>query len=553
DPHDGDSDGDFIGDGLEGFYGTNPLSNDTDGDNVPDFVEITLRLNPLSNDTDGDNVTDSVELISGTDPLNNDTDNDGIPDGLDPDTPTAPKGEILLVCDNLDDPGLEAFAETLARYHNATIANLTDFLANYTNEPWIILVGNPLSAPDTVGHLIYTLLEDSPDVLATMTEEGGNHIAVRYGIWNETQTVVMLAQATSSDVYPVLQALKEKNVTMSDNAVLLEFPLLSDTGHIVNIFLDLDDIDIVKVTDSEVMISLSEPAQPSIIMSLFNQTTVPYALSTQTGLADYSEAMGKYLEIEMSVEGLEDDPVESATIRIYYRASDLDLTGNGLINDTEDLNETTLVLYHYDEVKGLWIELHEGLDWVLGTGVNTTDLYLFGEVYAGYVWAQVTHLSLYGVAGMTYNSPPDVSEAIPSIEFLWPPNGKFVPISIEGVTDPDGDDVTITILSITSDEFVGWYPDAYGVGSDIAWLRAERLGCGNGRVYEVTFLASDGRGGETIGSVFIYVPHHKKKCSFVMPVDDGQIYDATKGWRPHWWHKKWWHWYGFRPCKQKSH
>ena len=67
--------------------------------------------------------------------------------------------------------------------------------------------------------------------------------------------------------------------------------------------------------------------------------------------------------------------------------------------------------------------------------------------------------------------------------------------------------------------------DAYGVGTDTASLIAERLGSGNGRVYQITFLASDGKGGETIGTVNVYVPHNKKHCSCI---DDGQNYDATK-------------------------
>ncbi|TFH06846.1 MAG: hypothetical protein E4H14_09855, partial [Candidatus Thorarchaeota archaeon] len=554
DPLKGDSDDDFIDDGIEHILGTNPLSNDTDGDNITDFVEISLSLNPLSNDTDGDNVPDMVELISGTDPRSNDTDRDGIPDDLDPDSTSTTKGEIILVCDSLDDSGLSAFAATLVQYHNALIVGLEDFLANYTNEPWVILIGNPAAVPGTTGNLIYTLMEDTPDVLQTMVEPGGNHIAVRYGVWNETQTIVMLSEVGRQDVYPVLQALKEKNVTMSEDAVLVEFPLLTNTAHIVNIFLALDDIDIVQTTDSVVMVSLSEPAQPTMLIGLYNETTTPFQLSDEGGLEDYTYPMGKYLEIDLSFEGSEDDIVESAMIRIYYKESELDRTGDGLANDIDDLNETTLVLYFYDEIEGIWIELHEGLDWVIGTGVNTTNVYLYGEFFAGYVWAQVTHLSLYGVAGSTFNRPPDVSEAYPSIEFLWPPNGKFVEISIEGVTDPDGDDVTITILNITSDEFVGWCPDAYGIGEDTAWLRAERLGCGNGRVYEITFLASDGRGGETIGFIFVYVPHNRKKCEFVMPIDDGQNYDATEGWKPHWLIRKWrhQHWYGFHLCKHKG-
>ncbi|MFC1787096.1 hypothetical protein ACFLY8_03585, partial [Halobacteriota archaeon] len=50
------------------------------------------------------------------------------------------------------------------------------------------------------------------------------------------------------------------------------------------------------------------------------------------------------------------------------------------------------------------------------------------------------------------NQPPDISDAHPSIDCIWPPNHKFVDITIEGVTDPDGDSVTIIIIGITSDE-----------------------------------------------------------------------------------------------------
>jgi len=95
------------------------------------------------------------------------------------------------------------------------------------------------------------------------------------------------------------------------------------------------------------------------------------------------------------------------------------------------------------------------------------------------------------------NQPPDVSDANPSIKCIWPPNHKFVDITIEGVTDPDGDAVTITIT-----------------------------GTGNGRVYEISFVASDGNGGETAGSVIVEVPHDKKDCG--ESIDDGQNYDATE-------------------------
>jgi hypothetical protein len=133
------------------------------------------------------------------------------------------------------------------------------------------------------------------------------------------------------------------------------------------------------------------------------------------------------------------------------------------------------------------------------------------------------------------NQAPDVSQAYASIECIWPPNHKMVDISIMGVTDPDGDPVTITITGITSDEATAaeegaggknHSPDADGVGTNDATVRAERSGDGDGRVYEISFSASDGVGGVAEGSVKVGVPHDKSKkdCS---AIDSGQNYDAT--------------------------
>jgi hypothetical protein len=131
-----------------------------------------------------------------------------------------------------------------------------------------------------------------------------------------------------------------------------------------------------------------------------------------------------------------------------------------------------------------------------------------------------------------FNQPPDCSEAYASIDILWPPNHKFVDITIEGVTDPDGDIVTITIIGITQDEPVdavgtgdgNTFPDGTGIGTDIACVRAEREGTGNGRVYEISFTATDGWGGECSGSVTVCVPHDLRPGHECI---DGQDYDST--------------------------
>jgi len=132
------------------------------------------------------------------------------------------------------------------------------------------------------------------------------------------------------------------------------------------------------------------------------------------------------------------------------------------------------------------------------------------------------------------NQPPDCSEAYAEPGCLWPPNHKFVDISIMGVTDPDGDPVTITITAITSDEATAsdkgsggakHAPDASGVGTDTASVRAERSGKGDGRVYEISFTASDGIA-ECSGSVTVNVPHDQS-AEGCPAVDSGQNNDAT--------------------------
>lgn len=131
------------------------------------------------------------------------------------------------------------------------------------------------------------------------------------------------------------------------------------------------------------------------------------------------------------------------------------------------------------------------------------------------------------------NNPPDVSGATPSKARLFPPNGKFEEIDIEGVVDPDGDDVTITIDSITQDEPVdaagdgSTCPDAGGVGTATPMLRAERAGDGDGRVYEINFTANDGRGGTASGTVHVCVPHDMGNGNGDSCVDSIVRYDST--------------------------
>lgn len=131
------------------------------------------------------------------------------------------------------------------------------------------------------------------------------------------------------------------------------------------------------------------------------------------------------------------------------------------------------------------------------------------------------------------NKPPDCTNAAASFPRLWPPNHRFKDVQVLGVTDPDGDPVTIIINSIFQDEPVdgegdgNTAPDASGVGSSTAQVRAERSGQGDGRFYHIGFTASDPGGLSCTGEVLVAVPKSKGKKWWDNPMDGGALYDST--------------------------
>ena len=130
------------------------------------------------------------------------------------------------------------------------------------------------------------------------------------------------------------------------------------------------------------------------------------------------------------------------------------------------------------------------------------------------------------------NQPPDCTTAASDPDLLWPPNHKFRPVSILGVTDPDGDPVTLAVTSIMQDEPLNGLgdgntcSDGAGVGEVVARVRAERSGQGDGRVYHISFTADDGNGGVCAGEVSVCVPHDRSARRRVCG-DQGPLYDST--------------------------
>jgi hypothetical protein len=112
---------------------------------------------------------------------------------------------------------------------------------------------------------------------------------------------------------------------------------------------------------------------------------------------------------------------------------------------------------------------------------------------------------------------------------LWPPNHKFRLVTVTGATDPDGNTLTTTVIGVTQDEALNGVGDGdtgptdatAAAASNQAWLRAERSGLGDGRVYGLHVTVTDGQGGSCTGTPSIGVPHDQSGSA---AVDSGQSF-----------------------------
>jgi hypothetical protein len=168
------------------------------------------------------------------------------------------------------------------------------------------------------------------------------------------------------------------------------------------------------------------------------------------------------------------------------------------------------------------------LNYPTGPSALSSPTMANGTVYVGSAGGNPESSNLYAFTAPT--TPPTCTAAVARPAHLWAPHHQFVPIAVNGVTDPDGNAVTITVTGVTQDEPVltpgrdTTSPDAV-IQAGAASVRAERLDTGNGRVYQVSFKAEDGKGGVCTGAVTVGVPHSQKKG--VTAIDDGQVYDST--------------------------
>jgi hypothetical protein len=114
---------------------------------------------------------------------------------------------------------------------------------------------------------------------------------------------------------------------------------------------------------------------------------------------------------------------------------------------------------------------------------------------------------------VTVDAPPvtiDTASASPNV--LWPPNHKMVEITINYTTSGGCGSVNCVIASITSNEVLNGSGDGNTpadwqiVDAHHVRVRSERSGNGNGRVYTITIVCTDGAGHTASRTVTVTVP-----------------------------------------------
>jgi hypothetical protein len=123
-----------------------------------------------------------------------------------------------------------------------------------------------------------------------------------------------------------------------------------------------------------------------------------------------------------------------------------------------------------------------------------------------------------GQVKIVEKNPPEITKLVVSPSTLWPPDHrlKLITVYIE-VTDDTDPDPEVSLKSVTSNEPDNGMADGNTVG-DIRidpdgsiYLRAERSAVGTGRIYTITYQATDDYGNSAEKSADVTVPNYKGK------------------------------------------
>jgi Leucine-rich repeat (LRR) protein len=139
------------------------------------------------------------------------------------------------------------------------------------------------------------------------------------------------------------------------------------------------------------------------------------------------------------------------------------------------------------------------------------------------IYGSVDSLSPFAIMVLVDNEPPVFESLTATPNILWPPNHKMIAITVDWTVSDVDPDPKIELKSIVMNE--GDETNAYDPAFDntlgdgqttgdiqvdeagVIYLRAERSGTGMGRIYTLTYEATDAAGNVGTASVTVTVPH----------------------------------------------
>jgi hypothetical protein len=137
-----------------------------------------------------------------------------------------------------------------------------------------------------------------------------------------------------------------------------------------------------------------------------------------------------------------------------------------------------------------------------------------GGAMGSVICGEVSSFSPFAVVRERPSSPPTLDVTV-TPNSLWPPNNKLVRVAATiQVSDVQDISPGVVLASITSSEPLqpGDIAGA-ALGTDCRsfQLRATRAGSGAGRIYTITYRATNALGGSTVRTVQVVVPHDQGK------------------------------------------
>lgn len=153
------------------------------------------------------------------------------------------------------------------------------------------------------------------------------------------------------------------------------------------------------------------------------------------------------------------------------------------------------------------------LPMVTGQPVYTgpDEKYLKGNFMASIVDSNRNYEDVWGAIELADTTPPTLTVSL-SPATLWPPNDKLVPITATITVKDDYDPAPeVQLISITANEVLD-ITDAKDVqpGTDNRQFQLKAKRAGNnmaGRIYTITYSATDGSGNKATASATVTVPH----------------------------------------------